>query len=37
MRSSLLPKVVVLRKALNVCGAKEALGRELSVSAGDLR
>ena len=37
MRSSLILQLLVLRKARNVCGTEEALGRNLSVPAQELR
>jgi hypothetical protein len=37
MRSSLVLQLLVLRKALSVCGTEEALGRRLDVSRGELR
>jgi len=37
MRSSLVLQLLVLRKALNVCGTEQALGRRLNVSSGELR
>lgn len=37
MRSSLVLQLLVLRKALSVCGTEEALGRRLKVSAVALR
>jgi len=37
VRSSLILQLLVLRKALNVCGTEEALGRNLSVPAQELR
>ena len=37
MRSSLVLQLLVLRKALGVCGTEEALGRRLDVSRGELR
>ena len=37
MRSSLILQLLVLRKALNVCGSEEALRRKLSVPAQELR
>jgi hypothetical protein len=33
MRSSLVLQLLVLRKALSVCGSEEALGRRLEVSS----
>ena len=37
MRSSLVLQLLVLRKALSVCGTEEALGRRLKVSSVALR
>ena len=37
MRSSLVLQLLVLRKALNVCGTEEALGKRLDVSSIALR
>lgn len=37
MRSSLVLQLLVLRKALSVCGTEEALGRRLDVSRVALR
>jgi len=37
MRSSLILQLLVLRKALSVCGTEEALGRHLDVSSVALR
>ena len=37
MRSSLVLQLLVLRKALGVCGTEEALGRRLDVSGIALR
>jgi len=37
MRSSLVLQLLVLRKALSVCGTEEALGRRLDVSIIALR
>ena len=37
MRSSLVLQLLVLRKALGVCGTEEALGRRLDVSSVALR
>ncbi|HJY78477.1 MAG TPA: hypothetical protein VKE95_17690 [Burkholderiales bacterium] len=37
MRSSLILQLLVLRKALGVCGTEEALGRKLNVPRRELR
>ena len=37
MRSSLVLQLLVLRKALNICGTEELLERRLDVSKGELR
>jgi hypothetical protein len=37
MRSSLVLQLLVLRKALGVCGTEEVLGRRLEVSSVALR
>jgi hypothetical protein len=37
MRSSLVLQLLVLRKALNICGTEELLGQRLDVSKGELR
>ena len=37
MRSSLVLQLLVLRKALSVCGTEDALGRRLKVSSVALR
>lgn len=37
MRSSVVLQLLVLRKALDVCGTEELLGRHLDVSKGELR
>ncbi|HEY7237777.1 MAG TPA: hypothetical protein VH600_01295 [Burkholderiales bacterium] len=37
MRGSLILQLLVLRKALSVCGTEEALGHRLEVSRGELR
>jgi hypothetical protein len=37
MRSSLVLQLLVLRKALNLCGTEEMLGRRLHVTQGELR
>jgi len=37
MRSSLILQLLVLRKALHLCGTEEALGRELNVPGGELQ
>jgi len=37
MQSSLVLQLLVLRKALGVCGTEEALGQRLHVTRGELR